>query len=147
MLNRFHDSAKTATRLTIWLVAGIMASILSSAIAAPQPATDDCSAVTIPDDIEINTVLDKTAGTLSLSFYDEGLGTDRELVVDYRDPRCRANEKLQAKIDHALAVDAVSQRQICESMAAAVRNNVAQDRGQPVNVAAGRRYLREWCSQ
>ncbi len=115
------------------------------AVASEEPAAANCGSLSVPELTgEVNTLLDKERGLLTL-FFSDGSGSERAITVRYREPACLENQALRRVIDHARDVDARAQAQICAAMRTAVERNVTQVRGRRVNNDAGRRYLAEWC--
>lgn len=56
-----------------------------------------------PPDVEVNTVLDREGGRLTISYLDVATGQDRSFTIAYdADPDCRANPRLNQLIQHAL---------------------------------------------
>lgn len=122
--------------------------VLTARAAQPTtpPGLADCSTLSVPQDTEVNTILDKQNGLLTVSFLDPSTGEDQTSTFQYRNQSCRENASVNATINHVLETDAVGQAQICESMRQGIRDNETTVRGIQVNLAAARRYVQEWCS-
>jgi len=61
-----------------------------------------CRELSVPIDREVNTNLDRKAGTLHFSYYVPRLNRDRQVTIRYRDdPWCRRNPKSRNLIFHA----------------------------------------------
>ena len=74
--------------------------------AAPQPTVVNCASMTAPELTgEVNTLLDKERGLLTL-FYSDGSGSERAITVRYREAACLEIPALRRVIDHARDVDA-----------------------------------------
>jgi hypothetical protein len=114
--------------------------------ASPVPAALNCASLTLPQlSGEVNTVLDKERGLLTISFIDEQTAINHSVTIAYRDPSCLAEPNLRRVIAHAVDTDAAAQVQICASMRDLVTRNATVVRGVRVDPAAGRKYLADWC--
>lgn len=124
--------------------------VLTGGAGAQVPASDDCSALVIPQDAEINTYLDKEAGLLELSWWDEALGADRIVTIGFNNPACQANPSVKSEIDHVLADAWAAQVADCAFVNSLVSRHVPSITvGRavvPFSLAAGQTYLDKYCS-
>jgi hypothetical protein len=75
----------------------------STPTAAGVIPCDDIGPGIPPLDAEVDTVLDREGGRLTISYLDVATGQDRSFAIAYEaDPDCRANPRLNQLIQHAL---------------------------------------------
>jgi hypothetical protein len=127
------------------IVALLFTIILQSSLSLARPSTvSDCSRLSIPDNVEVNTVLDKEKKLLTASWLNQDTGEDIQVIFDYTNNGCSASAK--HLISHALEVDLNVQKEMCASMKDAVVNNITEIRGKKVNIEAGKKYIAQWCN-
>lgn len=110
------------------------------------PTAENCGSVTLPDlTAEVNTVLDKERGLLTISSRSGLADGDTTVTVRYDDPACLAVPSLARVIRHVAETDAQIQADTCASMRELVTSNATVVRGVRVDPDAGRKYLADWC--
>lgn len=62
----------------------------------------DCRGLEVPDQ-ELNTNLDREAGTIEFAYYDAEAGHDQVVTIRYRDPACRQNPETRKLIKNVLS--------------------------------------------
>jgi hypothetical protein len=117
-----------------------------SSAESPVPLAQNCGSVTLPKlAAEVNTVLDKERGLLTISSWSGLADGDSTVTVRYDDPACLAVPGLARVIQHVVETDAQTQADSCASMRELVASNATVVRGVRVNPDAGREYLADWC--
>lgn len=129
------------------LVTGVVVTAARSNEAPPPAAVPAaCSARGFPAlDGEVNTSLDVERSLLTVSAFDAQRGADETFTIRFDDPTCLAVPQLARVIGHALATERQARAGTCASVRELVRSGATQARGRPVDLAAARRYVTEWC--
>lgn len=117
----------------------------STGRASFEPPSDCVEATLPPLGGEVDTLLDKEHGVLTVSAYDPALQADRRVTIRFRDPACLARPDLRRVIEDAVRTDAQAQAQVCASLRAALARGAAEIRGRRIDRDAGQRYVGEWC--
>lgn len=62
-----------------------------------------CRGLDVPDNVEVNTSLNKQERLLEFSYYDTDSGRDRTFTIKYSSRTCKKNMETRQLIEHALA--------------------------------------------
>lgn len=75
-----------------------------------------CLNMTVPNDVAVNTYLDKTEQTLEMAWTDPTTSVDRTVRIRYVDPTCQTNSQVKPIIDRALQTNLEWMTETCQSL-------------------------------